>query len=173
MCWKKASDLGPIWLNMFFSSRLQKSATKIVPTLLLFTALPQCSFPIVFIYIMKAGIFSIFLNRYAKDWWSHEIPSLFLSFSYITLGGGMALPDFPGLFKSPVSKWRIVGVKTRTKAFFFEEILINIPSENLSKLSKERMQYFCHALKQNWRSRHSASARAIVRWTGRSNQTWL
>ena len=35
---------------------------------------------------------------------------------------------------------RIVRVKTRTKAFFFEEILINIPSENLSKLSKERMQ---------------------------------
>ena len=37
---------------------------------------------------------------------------------------------------------RIVRVKTRTKANFFEEILINIPSENLPKLSKERMQYF-------------------------------
>ena len=37
---------------------------------------------------------------------------------------------------------RIVRVKTRTEAFFFEEILINIPSENLPKLSKERMQYF-------------------------------
>ena len=37
---------------------------------------------------------------------------------------------------------RIVRVKTRTKAFFFEEILINIPSENLPKLSKGRMQYF-------------------------------
>ena len=49
---------------------------------------------------------------------------------------------FPDFLKSPVSKWRIVGVKTRTKAFFFEEILINIPSENLPKLSKERMQYF-------------------------------
>ena len=77
--------------------------------------------------------------------------------------GGLALPDFPGLFsvyllKRPVSKWRIVGVKTRTKAFFFEEILINIPSENLSKLSKERMQYFCHALTLNLGSRHSASA---------------
>ena len=44
------------------------------------------------------------------------------------------------------------------KAFFFEEILINIPSENLSKLSKERMQYFSHALKLNLRSLHSASA---------------
>ena len=65
---------------------------------------------------------------------------------------------FPDFIRSPVSKWRIVGVKTRTKAFFFEEILINIPSENLSKLSKERMQYFCHALKLNLRSRHSASA---------------
>ena len=50
---------------------------------------------------------------------------------------------FPHFLKSPLSKWRIVGVKTRTKAFFFEEILINIPSENLSKRSKERMQYFC------------------------------
>ena len=50
---------------------------------------------------------------------------------------------------------RIVTVKTRTKAFFFEEILINIPSENLPKLSKERIQYFCHALKLNLRSRHS------------------
>ena len=65
---------------------------------------------------------------------------------------------FPEFLKSPVSKWRIVGVKTRTKAFFFEEILINIPSQNLSKLSKEMMQYFCHALKINVRSRHSASA---------------
>ena len=37
---------------------------------------------------------------------------------------------------------RIVIVKTGTKAFFFEELLINIPSENLLKLSKERMQYF-------------------------------
>ena len=42
---------------------------------------------------------------------------------------------------------RIVGAKIRTKAFFFDEILINIPWENLPKLSKERMQYFCHALK--------------------------
>ena len=56
---------------------------------------------------------------------------------------------FPDFLKSPVSKWRIVGVKTRTKEFFFEEILINIPSDNLSKLSKERMPYFCHALKLN------------------------
>ena len=34
---------------------------------------------------------------------------------------------------------RIVRVKTRTKAFFFEEILINNPSENVPKLTKERM----------------------------------
>ena len=44
------------------------------------------------------------------------------------------------------------------KAFFFEEVLINIPSENLLNLRKERMQYFCYALKLNLRSRHSASA---------------
>ena len=59
---------------------------------------------------------------------------------------GLALPDFPGLFKKSSFKMadsqRIVRVKTRTKAFFFEEILINIPSENLPILSKERMQYF-------------------------------
>ena len=42
---------------------------------------------------------------------------------------------------------RILRVKTRSRAFFFEEILIKNPSENLPKLSKERMQYFCHALK--------------------------
>ena len=71
---------------------------------------------------------------------------------------GLALPDFPGLFQSPVSKWWEDRVKTRTKAFFFDEILINIPSENLPKLSKERMQYFCHALKLNLRSRHSAAS---------------
>ena len=54
---------------------------------------------------------------------------------------GLALPDFPGLFKKSSFKMadsqRIVRVKTRTKAFFFEEILINIPSENLPKLSKD------------------------------------
>ena len=68
---------------------------------------------------------------------------------------GLAIPDFPGLFEKSSFKMadsqRLVRVKTRTKAFFFEEILINIPSENLSKLSKERMQYFCHALKLNLR----------------------
>ena len=63
---------------------------------------------------------------------------------------------FPDFSKSTVSKWRIVRVKTRTKASFLEEILINIPSENLSKLSKERMQYFCHALKLNFSMNRSA-----------------
>ena len=52
--------------------------------------------------------------------------------------------------------------KTRTKAFFFEEILINIPADNLSKLSKERMQYFCLALKLNLRSIHTQQVQAIV-----------
>ena len=64
---------------------------------------------------------------------------------------------FLDFLQSPVSKWRIVRVKTRTKTFFFEEILINNPSENLPKLSKERMQCFCHALKLNLRSRYSAA----------------
>ena len=67
--------------------------------------------------------------------------------------GGLALPDFPGLFKKSsfkmVDSQRIVRVKTRKKVFFFEEILINILPENLPILSKERMQYFCHALKLN------------------------
>ena len=75
---------------------------------------------------------------------------------------GLALPDFPGLFKKSSFKMadsqRIVRIKTRTKAFFFEEILINIPSENLPKLGRERMQYFWHALKLNLRSRHSAAS---------------
>ena len=78
---------------------------------------------------------------------------------------GLAIPDFPGLFEKSSFKMtdsqrtqRLVRVKTRTKAFFFEEILINIPSENLPKLSRERMQYFCHALKLNVRSRHSAAS---------------
>ena len=32
--------------------------------------------------------------------------------------GALALPDFPGLFKNPVSKWQKVRVKIRTKAYF-------------------------------------------------------
>ena len=74
---------------------------------------------------------------------------------------GLALPDFLGLFKSSfkmADSQRIVIVKTRKKAFFFEEILISISLENLPRLSKERMQYFCLVLKPNLRSRHSASA---------------
>ena len=70
--------------------------------------------------------------------------------------GAWHYPIFLDFSKSLVSKWRIVRVKTRTKAFFLEEILINIPSENLPKLSKERMQYFCHALKLNFLMNRSA-----------------
>ena len=88
--------------------------------------------------------------------------------------GGLTLPDFPGLLKSLVSKWRIVRVKTWTKALFFEEILIHFPWENLHKLtcSNERMQYFCNAPKLNLKSRHSASVYATVRRKGCSNQRW-
>ena len=39
------------------------------------------------------------------------------------------------------------GKKLEEKHVFFEEIFINIHSENLLKLSKERLQYFCNALK--------------------------
>ena len=64
--------------------------------------------------------------------------------SYFIPRGALALPDFSDFLKSPVSKWRtisqrIVRVKTQTNAFFLEEILINIPSENQPQLSKERM----------------------------------
>ena len=85
-----------------------------------------------------------------------------------------SLLDFPGLLKSLVSKWRIVRVKTWTKALFFEEILIQFPWENLHKLtcSNERMQYFCNAPKLNLKSRHSASVYATVRRKGCSNQRW-
>ena len=87
---------------------------------------------------------------------------MYNNMSNFTPCGGLALPDFPGLFKKSSFKMadsqRIVRVKTRTKAFFFEEILINIPSENLPKLSKERTQNFCHALKLNLRSRSSAAS---------------
>ena len=88
--------------------------------------------------------------------------------------GGLTLPDFPGLLKSLVSKWRIVRVKTWTKALIFEEILIHFSWENLHKLtcSNERMQYFCNAPKLNLKSRHSASVYATVRRKGCSNQRW-
>ena len=126
------------------------------------------------LYLMPLSIPAV-KNNYLHNWEKRRFIASF-SDSYFLISyraEAWHYRIFPDFLKSPVSKWRIVGVKTRTKEFFFEEILINIPSDNLSKLSKERMPYFCHALKLNWRSRHSASARAIVRWTGRSNQTWL
>ena len=95
-------------------------------------------------------------------------PTLFCQANVIILPnfiprGGLALPDFRGLFEKSSFKMadsqRLVRVKTRMKAFFFEEIFINIPSKNLPKLSKERTQYFCHALKLNLRSRHSHTRR--------------
>ena len=73
-------------------------------------------------------------------------------------GGGLALPDFPGLFKKSSFKMADSQNKNSNESIFFEEILINIPLENLPNLSKERMQYFFHALKLDLKSRHSASA---------------
>ena len=73
-------------------------------------------------------------------------------------GGGLALPDFPGLFKKSSFKMADSQNKNSNESIFFEEILINIPLENLPNLSKERMQYFFHVLKLDLKSRHSASA---------------
>ena len=73
-------------------------------------------------------------------------------------GGGLALPDFPGLFKKSSFKMADSQNKNSNESIFFEEILINIPLENLPRLSKERIQYFFHALKLDLKSRHSASA---------------
>ena len=73
-------------------------------------------------------------------------------------GGGLALPDFSGLFKKSSFKMADSQNKNSNESIFFEEILINIPLENLPRLSKERMQYFFHALKLDLKSRHSASA---------------
>ena len=63
----------------------------------------------------------------------------------------------------------MVRLKTGRKHIFFKETIINIPLENLSKLSKERLQYLCNTVKLNLfgekkelvgseKSRHSASA---------------
>ena len=99
-------------------------------------------------------------GHYVIPTWAWELPNLIPR-------GGLALPDYPGLFEKSSFKMAdsqgLVRVKTRTKAFFFAETLINIPSKNLPKLSKERTQYFCHALKLNLRSRHSATRASIVR----------
>ena len=97
----------------------------------------------------------------------HALLTLYVQFLYSDClisyrAGAWHYRIFPAFFKKSsfnmADSQRIVRVKTRTKAFFFEEILFNIPSENLPKLSKERMQYFCHALKLNLRSRHSAAS---------------
>ena len=85
-------------------------------------------------------------GHYVIPTWAWELPNLIPR-------GGLALPDYPGLFEKSsfqmADSQGLVRVKTRTKAFFFAETLINIPSKNLPKLSKERTQYFCHALKLN------------------------
>ena len=49
------------------------------------------------------------------------------------------MPDF---LKSSFKK-----TDTQTKHVSFEQIFIDIQSENLDKLSKERLQYYCNALK--------------------------
>ena len=50
----------------------------------------------------------------------------------------------PGFFKS---SFKITD--TQTKHVSFEQIFIDIQSENLDKLRKQRLQYYCNALKLN------------------------
>ena len=57
--------------------------------------------------------------------------------------GGLALPDFAKLFEKSSFKM----ADSQTKHVSFEQIFIYIQSENLDKLSKERLQYYCNALK--------------------------
>ena len=58
-----------------------------------------------------------------------------------------ALPDFADfLLKFQFQEGRRPGCKTRCKACPLRRIFANVNSENLPKLSKERLQYFCNAL---------------------------
>lgn len=69
------------------------------------------------------------------------------------LRGGLALPDFSGLFNIKMADDKRACIKcvkcTEAKHVHasFEEIFDDICSENLLKLSKERPQYCCDVLK--------------------------
>ena len=58
--------------------------------------------------------------------------------------GSLALPDFPGFFEKSSFK---MAHCSQPKHVSFRQILIDPQSENLDKLSKERLQYYCNALK--------------------------
>ena len=57
--------------------------------------------------------------------------------------GSLALPDFPDFFEKSSFKM----AHSHTKHVSFGQIFIDIQSENLDKLSKERLRYYCNALK--------------------------
>ena len=57
--------------------------------------------------------------------------------------GSLALPDFPVFFEKSSFKM----AHSQPKHVSFGQILIDPQSENLDKLSKERLQYYCNALK--------------------------
>ena len=61
--------------------------------------------------------------------------------------GDLALPDFCGLFKNSKFKMADGQEKHESKHVPYEEIFADINSENLPKLSKEKLQSFCNVLK--------------------------
>ena len=71
------------------------------------------------------------------------LPFLQLLLPNFIPSGGLALPDFARLFEKSSFKM----ADSQTKHVSFEQIFIDIQSENLDKLSKERLQYYCNALK--------------------------
>ena len=75
-------------------------------------------------------------------------------------GRGFALPDFPGLFKKSSFKMADSQNKNSNESIFFRRNIdqYSVGESGEPRLSKERMQYFFHALKLDLKSRHSASA---------------
>ena len=71
------------------------------------------------------------------------MPKTFIALPNFIPSGGLALPDFAGLFEKSSFKM----ADSQTKHVSFEQIFIDIQSENLDKLSKERLQYYCNTLK--------------------------
>ena len=61
--------------------------------------------------------------------------------------GDLALPDFCGLFKNSKFKMADCQEKHESKHVPYEEIFADINSENLPKLSKEKLKSFCNFLK--------------------------
>ena len=60
--------------------------------------------------------------------------------------GDLALPDFCGLFKNSKFKMADSQEKQESKHAPYEEIFADINSENLPKLSEEKLHSFCNVL---------------------------